>query len=230
MRENPVITDEHFDKMQNLATNLNQVKCIQQSDFAQKRCQETQSILQKKMDQLRAMLVSRRPTSAQGRPEQKARRTSLHDMELSGAKAELIRRVHNGNDPKQHRDSLYSNGSVDSGISVGDKTPTSPDGSNEPVKRKPVATIRPISEIITSERRTMSLERLDEGYEENEQSAVEKDIQKTYSPVRRRANVSRKSRPSGTHLASRQDVPPTPGDEEFRVSDEEGEGQVGSVL
>ena len=239
LRDNPVIKEEHFARMQELATNLNQDKCIQQSQFAQKRCQETQTILQKKMDQLRALLVSRRPGS-QSRSDQRSSRASLHDVDKSRlvrfdkdvdceqntGKSEFFRRSHSVNDPKQHRDSLYSNGSVDSGISVGDKTPTSPssDGANETVKRRPVATIRPISELINNERRTQSLERLDEGYEENEQNETE--VKKMpFSPVRRRDHVSRTARPHTTHLASRVDVPPS-GDEEFRVSDEEGETQV----
>ena len=246
--------------MQELATNLNQGKCLQQSHFAHKRCQETQSLLQKKIDQLKAMLVGRRPGSST-RSDPRARsghRKSLGDIErtrlsvrfdkdpetgdsssatTSSVKPEQFRRMHSNSDPKQHRDSLYSNGSVDSGISVGDKTPTSPDGASDPTvarQRRPVATIRPISELINNERRTTSLERLDEGYEENEQT-TEAELKKgAYSPVQMRRSKNLRRRAEGVgHLTSRTDVQPTDKtaelDEEYRLSDDDADAQVSGM-
>ena len=218
LRENPVISDDDFNKMIKLARSLDKGKCVQQCEFAQRRCKETHSMIKKRMDQLKNMLRNPRyamrnsytehGSSIQPLPKEVVKGDSnvgsnvetnekkddaLKEKTVTPANVAqemILRKGPKTTQAKHQRDSMHSNGSVDSGISLGDKvqerlaastavTVTPPQNSNASeegivVLRHPARTaksIQPISELepIPSKgeaRRTTSLERLDEGFEE----------------------------------------------------------------
>ncbi|XP_022092000.1 puratrophin-1-like isoform X3 [Acanthaster planci] len=223
LRDNPPTAQDDFVEMCKLSKQLGKEQCIQQCDFAKRRCQETHGMMQDKMDKLHGMLRSPRSSSKLGlewgdrnrteRDETVYERSSSVTFDAAGSltpqkgtqgggqdsegpfsKAELLRKGSRSAPPKQHRDSLHSNGSVDSGISVGDKildrgalpiSPTSMDSPNEfsVRQRKMAALIKPISEIVDTGKRTSSLEKLDEGYEEAETNVVRRPTQSVTHPV-----------------------------------------------
>ncbi|XP_071510052.1 puratrophin-1-like [Diadema antillarum] len=244
LRENPVVTEKEFARMLQLAKTLDKGKCIQQCEFAQRRCRETYGMIQKRMDQLRNILlnprfgsqnatsdgsgvrmrratsdISRRPLSnsqtkavqpmriEEGVEQEKTMSESkvpqekvVEEVSVSQEKVagtlnvaqEILRKGPKTTQTKHQRDSMHSNGSVDSGISVGDKAseriaaaagvaapsiasqPNSATDDGVAVTRHPSRTpkaIQPISELEpipsqTEVKQTTSLERLDEGFEE----------------------------------------------------------------
>ncbi|XP_038070447.1 puratrophin-1-like isoform X2 [Patiria miniata] len=210
LRDNPPTTQDTFLEMCKLSKQLGKEQCIQQCDFAKRRCQETGDMIQEKIDKLHSVLrsprgsfklrmesVDRGRMSAQDRTlyersssatcegvgslghQLKPIQSGAQDSEGPISKVELLRKGSRSAPPKQHRDSLHSNGSVDSGISVGEKilergaVPMSPTSADSPSdfsvrQRKMAALIKPISEIVD----TRSLEKLDEGYEEAETNAA----------------------------------------------------------
>ncbi|XP_071785103.1 puratrophin-1-like isoform X4 [Asterias amurensis] len=217
LRDNPPTTQEAFAQMRSLSKQLGKEQCIQQCNFAHQRCQETNKMIQDKIDRLHSVLRGRRSLLKYGSVSKgtekkqnalyqrsasaifdglssfglqstnragKNRLGGALDTDGAPGKQELLRKGSRTTPPKQHRDSLHSNGSVDSGISVGEKvlergslplSPSSMDSPNEfsVRQRKMAALIKPISEVVGRERETSSLEKLDEGYEEPEADASE---------------------------------------------------------
>ncbi|XP_041455647.1 puratrophin-1-like [Lytechinus variegatus] len=222
LRENPVISDDDFKKMLELARTLDKGKCVQQGEFAQRRCKETHGMIQKRMEQLRNIL--RNPRFAQRNsytngdtqvcirrtPTDVIKRKSATDspntipeevikpVTASNVAQEILRKGPKTTQTKHQRDSMHSNGSVDSGISVNEKATerlaaaaaagasagattgaqqnsTTEDGVVTLRHPRTCKTIEPIRELEpipaakNEVKRTTSLGRLDEGFEEREE-------------------------------------------------------------
>ncbi|XP_033117221.1 puratrophin-1-like isoform X2 [Anneissia japonica] len=139
LESHPPITEEQFERMRELSKRLRKQKCLQQCEFAEKRCGESNSLIHKKLLHLQeakeklklkenekyALTRTQRQEST---PNEKMVRFTKNSEQSESSSStnsdgELFRRtqIKPSATPPKHRDSFHSNVSEDSGISLGDK-------------------------------------------------------------------------------------------------------------
>ncbi|XP_071959000.1 puratrophin-1-like isoform X2 [Antedon mediterranea] len=216
LEKHPPITEEQFEKMRELSKRLRKQKCLQQCEFAEKRCSESNSLIHKKLLHLQEAkeklklkenekyaLEKRTQRQQETIPAEKSVRFNRNEeSEVNSGNSsdgELFRRtqIKPTTTPPKHRDSFHSNVSEDSGISIGDKNidrtlNITQERNDESINKTAIETQSPSMSGQTIEEEkveTTSDVKVDEGYVEKD---TEEEVEETKSD-------SSRSRKSGVH-------------------------------